>query len=223
MLKLQTLTRVTQICGLLGLLSGCYNSMYGIPQQEWVRLNEQQKQAVMDDYYAQQRAQYNAVPNYYPAPVYPAQTNIYYTPAPAVVPVPTYVTPRYPNYSEQRRREAEQRASEIRAREEFARRAREESNYRAREEARRHEHPVYQPRTPNYTPPPNTPYVHRHSDDAPRLPHNNTRPTPSPVQNRPDDAARLPTNNAAQTRPIQAQPAHNHSRFCNGDCKHSPR
>ncbi len=209
MLNLHALTRITQICTLLGLLSGCYNSMYGIPQQEWVRLNEQQKKAVMDDYYAQQRAQqYNAVPNYYPSPVYPAQTNVYYTPPPAVLPVPVYVSPRHSNYAEQQRlREAERRAAEIRARDEFtrrtrdefARRARDESNHRTREEARRHEHREHiphQPHVPSYTTPYPAPHQHNRSDDAPRLPHN-----------------------TAPTRPIQTPPpAHNHPRICNGDC-----
>lgn len=233
MLNLHALTRITQICTLLGLLSGCYNSMYGIPQQEWVRLNEQQKKAVMDDYYAQQRAQqYNAVPNYYPSPVYPAQTNVYYTPPPAVLPVPVYVSPRHPNYGEQQRlREAERRAAESRARDEFARRAREESNHRTREEARRHEHREhvpYQPAVPIYNNPRPTPHHNNRSDEEarrherihqPAMPiHNNPHPAPH-QHNRSDDAPRLP-HNTAPTRPIQTPPpAHNHSRICNGDCK----
>jgi len=205
MLKLPKLMRMMQMCSLLSLLSGCYNSMYGIPQQEWARLNEQQKKAVMDDYYAQQRAQYTATPNYYPAPVYPAQTNIYYTPPPAVVPVPSYVTPRYPHYSEQRRREAEQRASEIRAREEFARRARDDSNHRAREEAHRHERHerTYQPAVPIHNNPRPAPHYNNRSDDAPRLPHH---------------------NNTMPTKPIQLpRPASNFADPCRGDCKNITR
>ena len=196
MLNLHALTRITQICTLLGLLSGCYNSMYGIPQQEWVRLSEQQKRVVMDDYYAQQRVQqynqYNAAPNYYPTPAYPAQTNIYYTPA------PVYVSPGHPRYAEQQRlREAERRAAENRARE--------ESNHRAREEARRHErreHDYRQPQAPIHTNPRPAPHQHNRSDDAPRLPHN-----------------------TAPTRPIHSSPppATPFSRPCHGDCKNITR
>lgn len=206
MLKLAKLTRIIQIASLLSLLSGCYNSMYGIPQQEWTRLNEQQKKAVMDDYYAQQRAQYTPTPNYYPAPAYPAQTNIYYTPPP--VSVPSYVTPRYPNYSEQRRREAEQRAAEIRAREEFARRARDDSNHRAREEARRYER-----------------HEHIHQPTAPI--NNNPRPLPHHNNRSDDAAAHLPPhnhNNTTPAKPIQLpRPATNFADPCRGDCKNITR
>jgi hypothetical protein len=195
MLNLHALTRITQICTLLSLLSGCYNSMYGIPQQEWVHLSEQQKKAVMDDYYAQQRVQqynqYNAAPNYYPAPVYPTAPNIYYAPQSVVVPVPVYVSPGHPRYAEQQRlREAERRASEIQAREEF--------NRHAREEARRHEHPsTYQPHAPIHTNPRPAPTHNNRGDDTPRLPHN-TAPS-----------------RAIHTPP----PAHNITLPCRGDCK----
>ncbi|MDD2814276.1 MAG: hypothetical protein PHP00_00850 [Thiotrichaceae bacterium] len=221
MLNLHALTRMTQICTLLSLLSGCYNSMYGIPQQEWVRLNEQQKKAVMDDYYAQQRVQqynqYNAAPNYYPAPVYPAAPNVYYAPP------PVYVSPRHPRYSEQHRhREAERRAAEIRAREEF--------NRHAREKDRRHEHPAYQPRAPIYTNPRPTPTHNNRGDDAhpherhertyqPHAPiYTNPHPTPT-HNNRGDDALRLP-HNTAPSRSIHTPPPAHNSRSCNGgDCK----
>jgi hypothetical protein len=199
MLNLHSLMRITQICGLLSLLTGCYNSMYGIPQQEWVRLNEQQKKAVMDDYYTQQRAQYMATPNYYPTPAYPTQTNIYYTPP------PVYVSPRPPRYQEQQRlREAERRAAEHRAREEFARRTRDDSNHRAREEAHRHERHerTYQPTVPIHNNPRPMPYHNNRSDDAPRLPHHNTAPT-KPIQ--------LP------------RPASNFAAPCRGDCKNITR
>jgi len=198
MLNLYALTRMTQICTLLSLLSGCYNSMYGIPQQEWVRLDEQQKRAVMDDYYAQQRVQqynqYNAAPNYYPTP-YPAAPNVYYAPQSVVVPVPVYVSPGHPRYAEQQRhREAERRAAEIRARENF--------NRHAREEAPRHAHPpTYQPRAPIYTNPRPAPTHNNRGDDAPRLPHN-----------------------TAPSRPIHTPPPVHNSRSCNGgDCKRITR
>lgn len=209
MLNLHTLTRITKICGLLSLLTGCYNSMYGIPQQEWVRLNEQQKKAVMDDYYAQQRTQqYNAPSNnYYPAPTYRAPNNNYYNS------YPTYTPPSRPRYSEQRRYESEprrheieQRSSDIRTREEFARRARENSNYRGYEEARRHER-----------------NEHRSQSDTPI--HINPRTTPPYHNNRSDDAPRLPQhNNTAPAKPIQLpRPATDFADPCRGDCKNLTR